>query len=78
MKQIEINKYITVNPEVCHGKPCFKGTRIMVYQVLELLEGGVVAEAIAGPEYFPQLAKEHIEAALHYAGELMKTREYAL
>ena len=77
MKPIEINNYIIVNPEVCHGKPCFKDTRIMVYQILELLEGGVGVEAIIGAEYYPQLTKEHIEAALHYAGELMKTREYA-
>ncbi len=51
MKPIEINNYITVDPEVCHGKPVFKGTRIMVYQILELLEGGVGMEAIIGSEY---------------------------
>lgn len=74
---INIANYIAVNPLICHGKPCFKGTRIMVYLVLELLEAGVPVEEIIGPNYYPQLTRKHIEAALHYAGELLKTREYA-
>lgn len=73
---INIAKYITVDPRVCHGKPCFKGTRIMVYLVLELLEAGVPIKEIIGANYYPQLTKKHIEAALHYASELLKTREY--
>lgn len=73
---ININDYITIDPLVCHGKPCFKGTRIMVYLVLEMLEAGAAPDAIIGPDYYPQLTRKHIEAALHYAGELMKTREY--
>ena len=73
---INIADYITVNPQVCHGKPCFKGTRIMVYLVLELLQAGVPVEEIIGPNYYPQLTRKHIEAALHYASELLKTREY--
>lgn len=73
---INISKYITVDPLVCHGKPCFKGTRIMVYLILELMEAGVSLEEIIGPRYYPQLTHRHIEAALHYAGQLLKTREY--
>lgn len=49
----------------------------MVHQVLELLEGGVSRELITGPTYYPQLEEKHIEAALRYAGDLLKTREYA-
>ncbi|MBU1134620.1 MAG: DUF433 domain-containing protein, partial [Candidatus Omnitrophica bacterium] len=30
--------YITVDPHICHGQPCFKNTRIMVYLILEMLE----------------------------------------
>lgn len=74
---MNIADYITINPMVCHGKPCFKGTRIMVYLVLELLEAGLPVEEIVGPNYYPRLTRKHIEAALHYAGELIKTREYA-
>ena len=68
--------YITIDPHVCHGKPCFKGTRIMVYLVLDLLEAGVPVEEIVGQEYYPQLTRKHVEAALHYASDLLKTREY--
>jgi uncharacterized protein (DUF433 family) len=74
---MNIADYIAVDPNVCHGKPCFKGTRIMVYLVLELLETGVPTEEIIGPKYYPQLTRKHIEAALHYASQLLKTREYA-
>ncbi|MBI3627359.1 MAG: DUF433 domain-containing protein [Candidatus Sungbacteria bacterium] len=51
--------------------------RIMVYLVLGLLEAGVPVEEIIGPDYYPQLTRKHVEAALHYAGSLLKTREYA-
>lgn len=61
---MKINDYITTDPLISHGQPCFKGTRIMVHQVLELLEGGVSREKITGPEYYPQLGEKHIEAAL--------------
>ena len=36
--RIEINQYIVADSEICHGKPTFKGTRVMVWQVLEMLE----------------------------------------
>ena len=49
----------------------------MVYLVLDLLEAGVPTEEIIGPDYYPQLTRKHIEAALRYASELLKTREYA-
>jgi hypothetical protein len=34
-ERVELGKYIVVDPKICHGKPTFKGTRIMVWQVLE-------------------------------------------
>jgi uncharacterized protein (DUF433 family) len=74
---MNIDDYITADPLICHGKPCFKGTRIMVHLVLELLEAGASIDEIVGPKYYPQLTREHIQAALHYASELLKTREYA-
>lgn len=76
-EHIDINKYIMIDPNICHGKPCFKGTRIMVHLVLELLESGLPVEEIIGPRYYPQLTRKHIEAAFHYAGELLRTRVYA-
>ena len=67
MKTIEINKYIVIDPEICHGKPVFKGTRVMVYLVLEMLEQGATYDEIIAD--YPSLTKEHIKAALHYAAE---------
>lgn len=77
MPTLELGMYITIDPTICHGKPVFKGSRILVQQVLELLEAGLTASDITSPDYFPQLSPEHIQAALRYAGELLKTRQYA-
>jgi uncharacterized protein (DUF433 family) len=66
---------INVFPKVCHGQPCIKGTRIMVYLVLELLESGLSPKQIL-KEYYPQLAKEDIEACLHYAASLIRDAEF--
>ena len=66
---------ITVDPKICHGQPCFKGTRIMVYLVLEMLEADETPEDIIRNAY-PQLTKAHIQAALHYAAEAIKIGEF--
>ena len=71
-----IEQYISVNSQICHGKPCLKGTRIMVWQLLELLEAGVPESEITSEKYFPQLTPEHIRAALHLAAEQLKHREF--
>lgn len=76
MTQTDIAKYIIADPEICHGKPTFKGTRIMVWQVLALLEAGVPTDEIVGDDYYPQLTREHIKAALAYASGLLHTSEY--
>ena len=39
-KQIELGKFIVADPKICHGKPTYKGTRIMVWQILEALADG--------------------------------------
>ena len=71
--KVEINEYIIVDSEICHGKPTFKGTRVMVWQVLEMLEAGCSdKEIIKG---FPSLTPEAIKAALHYAANLTKGRD---
>lgn len=64
----EINKYIVIDSEICHGKPTFKGTRIMVYLVLEMLEAGAHVDEIL--KAYPSLTKKHIKTALHYAAQL--------
>lgn len=66
--------FIDVNPQVCHGQPCFKGTRIMAYIVLEMLEAGENVQEILNS--YPQLTQNHIKAVLHYAAEVIKTGEF--
>ena len=68
-----IEKYISVNPKVCHGKPCFKNSRIMVYLVLDMLEGGASFKEIH--EGYPTLTATHVRAALHYAARVLEERE---
>ncbi|MBI4802017.1 MAG: DUF433 domain-containing protein [Elusimicrobia bacterium] len=72
---MKIEDYITINPRICHGQPCFKGTRIMVYLVLELLEAGETPEQIL--KSYPSVSIDSIKAALHFAAELIKTEEYS-
>lgn len=56
---------ISIDPAVRSGKPCVKGTRITVYDVLEYLAGGMTEEQILRD--FPSLAREDIKAALEFA-----------
>jgi uncharacterized protein (DUF433 family) len=58
-------QHITVNPAVRSGKPCIKGTRITVYDVLEYLAGGMSEDQILGD--FPDLTREDIRAVLAFA-----------
>jgi uncharacterized protein (DUF433 family) len=56
---------IIVTPGVRGGKPCIKGTRITVYDVLEYLAGGMTEDQILAD--FPSLARDDIRAALAFA-----------
>jgi len=69
-KRIEINDKIVADQAICHGKPTFKGTRIMVWQILEMIKEGESITTIT--RAFPDLTKEHIKAALDYAVSLAK------
>jgi len=72
--RIEINEYIVADSEICGGTPTFKGTRIMVWQVLELLEAGMPLEEII-KNFITPLTREHVKAALHYASSITKGRD---
>jgi uncharacterized protein (DUF433 family) len=56
---------ISVNSAVRSGKPCIKGTRITVYDVLEYLAGGMTEDQMLGD--FPDLSREDVRAALAFA-----------
>lgn len=64
--------YVTVDPAVCHGKACMKGTRIMVSVVLDNLAAGLTEDEII--RSYPSLSREAIHAAIAYAAELARER----
>ncbi len=64
---------ISVDPEICHGKPCIKGTRIMVSVVLDSLAEGLTPEEIV--EEYPPLSVEDVRAAIAYAADLAREEE---
>jgi len=68
--------HITVDPNVCHGKACLKGTRIMVSIVLDNLAADLTPEEII--ESYPSLKTEDLQAALAYAAELSRERVRAI
>ena len=63
---------ISVDPNICHGKVCIKGTRIMVTVILDNLAAGETPEEII--KSYPSLTREDIQAAVQYAAELAKDR----
>lgn len=70
MKRIHWQDYIIVEPQLHHGDPCLKGTRIPVAIILgSLADGFTVDEILAA---YPQLNTQFIFAALAYAAELTR------
>ena len=74
MRRIVINNYIVADPGICHGRLTFKGTRILVWQVLEMLEAGETAGDIV--KAFPSLTPKMVKSALSYAVSLTKGGNY--
>jgi uncharacterized protein (DUF433 family) len=68
--------YVTVDPNVCHGQACIKGTRIMVSVVLDNLAAGLAPDEIV--HSYPSLSREAVRAAVAYAAELARERIIAL
>jgi uncharacterized protein (DUF433 family) len=66
-------KRVSVDPKVCHGKPCIKGTRIMVSIILDYLRAGELSAEIL--RQYPTLKPEDIDAALGYAAWLAHEEE---
>ena len=69
-------KWITMDPKICHGKPVFKGTRILVSDVLEMLGSGMSIDEIL--EEYPQLNREAILEALRLASELLRRERHVI
>lgn len=63
-----MNDRITIDPAICHGKPCIRGLRYPVENVLEWLAGGMSIEDILAD--YEDLEREDIYAALSWAARL--------
>jgi uncharacterized protein (DUF433 family) len=63
-----IGRYIVSDPHICHGKPTFRGTRILVSQVLEQVAAGMAWETIA-EEWRGDVPKEAIAEAVRLASQ---------
>lgn len=63
---------ISVDPLVCHGRACIKGTRVMVSVVLDNLADGISAEEII--KSYPSLTPADIQAVIAYAADLSRER----
>lgn len=68
--------HITVDPQVCHGKACISGTRVLVTTVLDNLADGLDADEIA--RIYPSVSREAVRAALCYAAALANESVVAL
>lgn len=66
---------IEINPEICHGKPRIKGTRIMISIILEWLESGKSFEEII--DAYPGLSPKDISAAIRYARKFLEEESSA-
>ena len=69
MARAKLLRRIIVDAKICHGKPCIRGTRIMVSVILDNLAEGRTPEQIIRD--YPPLKGEDIKAALAYAAELI-------
>jgi uncharacterized protein (DUF433 family) len=69
MNRISWQEHITINPQLHHGDPCIKGTRVPVATIIGSLADGMTADDII--EAYPQLQLVDIQAALAYAADMM-------
>ncbi len=74
MTRENLLKRISVDPEICFGKPCIRGTRIWISLILDNLSEGITESEIFAA--YPQLTTDDIRAALAYAAEM--TQDYVI
>lgn len=72
MTHDELLERISIDPNVCFGKPCIRGHRIWVSLVLDFLASGMSQEEIL--KDYPQLTADDIRACLAYASEMTRER----
>ncbi len=72
MDMEELLRRISINPEICFGKPCIKGHRIWVSLILDLLASGMTVDEVL--KEYPQLQPEDIYACIAYGAEMSRER----
>ena len=72
MTQHQLLSRISINPNICFGKPCIKGHRIWVSLILDFLASGMTIKEII--EEYPQLETEDILACIAYGAEMSRER----
>ena len=70
MSRINWKEYIIIDPDLHHGDPCIKGTRIPVTTIVGSLADGMTSDEIIAA--YPQLAVIEVQAALAYAADIMR------
>jgi uncharacterized protein (DUF433 family) len=73
LDQMQLSSLVGIRPDVRSGRPCFTGTRVTVYDVLEYLASGMTAAEIVAD--FPELTLEHVWAAIEFAA--VRERRFA-
>lgn len=68
----ELLKRISIDPNICHGKPCIRGHRIWVSLIMDLMADGLTTEEIL--EQYPGLEPDDIRACVAYAAEMTRER----
>ena len=68
--RINWQKYIAIDPDIHHGEPCIKGTRVPVSIIVGSVADGMTFDEIL--DAYPQLKRESIQAALAYAADIVR------
>ena len=76
MSSEELIKRITIDPQICHGKPCIRGLRYPVSTLLELMSSGMSHEQILAD--YKDLERDDLLAALAYAARVSDAKRVAL
>jgi len=72
MTREELLRRISIDPNICFGKPCIRGHRIWVSLILDMLAGGMTVQDVLAE--YPQLEEEDVLACLAYGAEMSRER----
>ncbi len=71
---MDLHERISINPAICHGEPCIKGTRIMVSNILAALSEGLAIEEIL--QDFPGITADDVLACIAFANDLVMEKDW--